>query len=453
MLIKNAYIINAEESIQADVLIEDGLIKKVDDNIKIDSGKDIIDAQGYYVFPGGIDVHTHMELPTLGTISSDNFESGTAAAIAGGTTTIIDFTTPAKNESLISNLDKRLKLAEKSLCDYSLHIGITYFGENTLQEIDECAKRGFTSFKIYMAYKDTIGLEDENIIKVLESAKRAKALVIVHCENGDIIKELQGNFISEGKTSPEYHPLTRPPETEGEAVKRILTYAKIIDTPVYIVHTSTKDALEEIEKAKKNGQKVFAETCPQYLFLDESKYHLPDYESAKYIMSPPLRPKENQEYLWNGIINNNIRVVSTDHCPFNFRGQKDLGKNDFTKIPNGGGGIENRLHLLFTYGVLTNKISLNKFVEIISANPAKIFGMYPQKGIIKIGSDADLILWNPEIEFIISAKHQYQYCDYNLYEGFKIKGTPEVVIKNGKIVFKDNNIIKENCKGKLIFRK
>ena len=236
-------------------------------------------------------------------------------------------------------------------------------------------------------------------------------------------------------------------------MKRILTYAKIIDTPVYIVHTSTKDALEEIEKAKKNGQKVFAETCPQYLFLDESKYHLPDYESAKYIMSPPLRPKENQEYLWNGIINNNIQVVSTDHCPFNFRGQKDLGKNDFTKIPNGGGGIENRLHLLFTYGVLTNKISLNKFVEIISANPAKIFGMYPQKGIIKIGSDADLILWNPEIEFIISAKHQYQYCDYNLYEGFKIKGTPEVVIKNGKIVFKDNNIIKENCKGKLIFRK
>lgn len=454
MLIKNAYIINAEESIQADILIGNSIFEKI--NPWIDSkvkNEEIIDASGYYVFPGGIDVHTHMELQSSGTISSDDFESGTKAAISGGTTTIIDFTTPARAESLLSSLDERLKLAEKSLCDYSLHIGVTYFGKNTAREIEECANRGFTSFKIYMAYKDSIGLEDEDIIKVLEAVKKAGGLVTVHCENGDIINELQNIYRKEGKTSPEYHPLARPPETEGEAVKRILTYAKLIDTPVYIVHTSTRDAVEEIVKAKQSGQKVFAETCPQYLFLDESSYNLPGFESAKYVMSPPLRAKVHQESLWDAIHKNFIQTIATDHCPFNFKGQKDIGISDFTKILNGAGGVENRMHLLFTYGVLKNKITLNKFVEITSSNPAKIFGFYPQKGIIKEGSDADLILWNPGKEFTISANEQYQNCDYNIYEGFKIKGAPELVIRKGKIVFKENKVVKENCSGKLLFRK
>ena len=454
MLIKNAYIINADESVQADILINDGKITRIDSTIREtkDTGE-LIDAQGLFVFPGGIDVHTHMELPVGDTKSSDDFESGTIAAISGGTTTIIDFTTPVHGEFLINNLNDRLELAEKSFCDYSLHIGVTYFNENTTKEIEECVKKGFTSFKIYMAYKDTIGLNDEDIIKVLEAAQRMNALVMVHCENGDLINELRINFITKGQTTPEYHPLSRPSETEREAVNRILTYAKIINTAVYIVHTSTGDSVSEIEKAKLSGQKIFAETCPQYLFLDETKYLLPGFESAKYVLSPPLRLKVNQEKLWDGLNKNILDVVSTDHCPFNFIGQKEIGKNDFTKIPNGAGGIENRLHLLYTYGVLGNKISLNKFVEITSCNPAKIFGLYPQKGIIKEGSDADLILWNPEEEFVISAKNQFQNCDYNLYDGFKIKGAPKLVIKGGKTVFKDGKFIKENCKGKLLIRK
>ena len=454
MLIKNAYIINADESTQSDILIKDGIIARIDSTIieTKDSG-DIIDAQGLFVFPGGIDVHTHMELPVKGTKSSDDFESGTIAAISGGTTTIIDFTTPVRGESLISCLNDRLKLAEKSFCDYSLHIGVTYFNENTQKEMEECVKRGFTSFKIYMAYKDTIGLNDEDIIKILEIAQSVNALVLVHCENGDLINELSNNYISKGKTSPEYHPLSRPPETESEAVNRILTYAKIINTAVYIVHTSTGDSVSEIEKAKLSGQKVFAETCPQYLVLDETKYYLPGFESAKYVICPPLRPKENEDKLWNALNRNILDAVSTDHCPFNFIGQKDIGKNDFTKIPSGGGGIENRLHLLYTYGVLGIKISLNRFVEITSANPAKIFGMFPQKGTISEGSDADLVLWNPEKEFVIHAKNQFQRCDYNLYEGFKIKGAPKIVIKGGKTIFIDGKFIKENDKGKLLLNK
>jgi dihydropyrimidinase len=454
MLIKNAYIINADESVQADILIKEGLITDIDSTIKEvkDSGE-TIDAKGLFVFPGGIDVHTHMELPVGDTKSSDDFESGTIAALSGGTTTIIDFTTPARGESLISSLNDRLKLVEKSYCDYSLHIGVTYFNEKTSKEIEECVKKGFTSFKIYMAYKDTIGLNDDNIIKVLETVHSVNALVMVHCENGDIIKDLQIKFISEGNTSPEYHYKSRPLETESEAVSRILTYAKIINTPVYIVHTSTANSVTEIERAKLSGQKVFAETCPQYLFLDESKYHLPGFESAKFVMSPPLRSKENQENLWSALNKGILDIVSTDHCPFNFINQKQKGIGDFTKIPNGAGGIENRLHLLYTYGVLGNKILLNKFVEITSTNPAKIFGLYPQKGTIKEGSDADLILWNPDEEFTINSGKQFQKCDHNIYEGFKIKGAPKWVIKRGETIFKDGRFIEGSRKCKLLFRK
>lgn len=434
MLIKNAYIVNHDKSFISDILIKNGIIENISGNISCPEDE-MLDVKGYYVFPGGIDVHTHFELPVGNTVSSDDFKTGTKAAISGGTTTIIDFTTPKRGESLISSLEERLDLAEKSLCDYSLHIGVTYFGENTEKEIFECVKRGFTSFKIYMAYKDTIGLNDEDIRKVLKAVEKAGGTILCHCEDGDKIETLRRQFISEGKISPVHHSLSRPPGTEAEAVKKLLSYAKDIPVKLYIVHTSTKKSVEEISKAKKNNDYIFSETCIQYLILNEEKYNLPGFESAKYVMSPPLRSEENKAALWNAISDNVINVISTDHCPFNFKGQKEIGINDFTKIPNGAGGVENRLQLLYSYGVSENKISLNKFVEISSYNPARIFGLFPRKGIIAEGSDADIIIWNPEKEFTISVNTQMQRCDYNLYEGIKVKGSPEYVIKSGNLVF------------------
>lgn len=449
MLIKNAHIVNHDKSFISDILVRAGIIESISENISL-PGEEIIDAKGYYIFPGGIDVHTHFELPVGSTVSSDDFKSGTKAAISSGTTSIIDFTTPAKGESLLANLDERLKLAEKSFCDYSLHIGVTYYGENTENELYECIKRGFTSFKIYMAYKDSIGLNDDDVQKVLKAVERAGGTVLVHCEDGDKIETLRKKFISEGKTQPIYHSLSRPPETETDAVKKILSYANEIPVKIYIVHTSAKNSVEEIRIAKKTNNNIFSETCTHYLILNEEKYNLPGFESAKYVMSPPLRSDEHRLALWNAIKDNVISVVSTDHCPFNFKGQKENGINDFTKIPNGAGGVENRLQLLYTYGVLENKISLNKFVEITSYNPAKIFGLLPRKGIIAKGSDADIVIWNPEKEITISADTQIQNCDYNLYEGMKIKGSPEYVIKNGNIVYSNGKHYEE--KGNLLKR-
>lgn len=449
MLIKNAHIVNHDKSFISDILVRAGIIESISENISL-PGEEIIDAKGYYIFPGGIDVHTHFELPVGSTVSSDDFESGTKAAISGGTTSIIDFTTLAKGESLLTNLDERLKLAEKSFCDYSLHIGVTYYGKNTENEIFECIKRGFTSFKIYMAYKDSIGLNDGDILKVLKAVEKAGGTVLVHCEDGDNIEKLRKEFVSEGKTQPVYHSLSRPPETETDAVKKILSYANEIPVKIYIVHTSAKNSVEEIRTAKKTNNNIFSETCTQYLILNEEKYNLPGFESAKYVMSPPLRSDEHRLALWNAIKDNVISVVSTDHCPFNFKGEKENGINDFTKIPNGAGGVENRLQLLYAYGVLENKISLNKFVEITSYNPAKIFGLLSRKGIIADGSDADIVIWNPEKEITISAKTQLQNCDYNLYEGMRIKGNPEYVIKNGNIVYSNGKYNEE--KGNLLKR-
>ena len=399
ILISNGTIVTATQTTFSDILIQEGKITAIGKALDVPENTWIIDAKGMLVFPGAIDAHVHLDLPTPAGPSSDNFESGSIAALYGGTTSIIDFVTPQRDETLISAFEKRLKEAEKCKIDHSFHMSITSWNKETAKEMEVCVKQfGITSFKTYMAYKGVIGIEENELLEVMKTASKLNALVTVHCEMGDEIIRLQKKFLSEGKTSPVFHALSRPSAVEAESVKHVVALAKKAGCPVYIVHTSTKESLEIIEKAQGEGQKVFSETCPQYLLLDDSVYQLPLPESLKYVISPPIRKKEDQEALWGGLKRESIQVVATDHCPFNLKGQKDKGINDFTKIPNGAGGIEHRLALLYTFGVLENRISINQFVEMNSTNPAKIFGLYPRKGDIAVGSDADIVIWNPETE-------------------------------------------------------
>jgi dihydropyrimidinase len=453
ILIKNADIVNSDNNFQSDILIGDGKILDIRRDIeKVDSQTEIIDAEPFLVFPGGIDPHVHMELPVNGLVSSDDFESGSIAALFGGTTTLIDFVTPERNQSLIESLKDRKKLAEKSLCDFALHMSITYFNEKIPLEMEQCVKEeGITSFKTYMAYKKTIGIGDYELISAMEVVKKLNAIITIHCENGEIINYLQEKFLKEGKSEPKYHVCSRPDVSESEAVNRAITIAKIIGTPVYLVHISAGDSIKHIRDAREFGQVVFAETCPHYLFLDKSIYEKDFLESANYVMSPPLRTKEDQNILWESLNGNILDTIGTDHCPFN-REDRKRGINNFTKIPNGVPGIEDRLNLLYTYGVLGNRISLNKFIDLTSTKAAKIFGLFPRKGVIRIGSDADIILWNKVSESQISVNTHHHKCDSSIYENISIKGRPEKVILGGKVVI-DSGVYINHEKGKYLFRK
>ncbi len=455
IIIRNGKIVNSNRTYTSDILIVDGKIKAIEKNIS-EFGSEVkeIDAGSMYVIPGGIDPHVHLELPGIAGNSSDDFKTGSIAAIAGGTTSIIDFVTPEKDEPLLSALEKRKKIAQKSLIDYSFHLSPISWDSSTYKEMEQCVKKeGIISFKTYLAYKNTIGINDDVLLNVMDTAKKLNALVTLHCENGDLIEKLQHNFIASGKTSIKYHPLSRPVEAEAEAVNRAVVLAKYMECPIYIVHVSTKESVDIINKAQQAGQKVFAETCPQYLMLDETVYDKPFYESAPFVISPPLRSHIHKYALWKAVESEIIQTIGTDHCPFNLYGQKDTGINDFTKIPNGAGGIEYRLSLLYTYGVLTNKITMNQFVNLISTNPAKIFGLSHRKGNIAVAMDADIVIWNPEKESVISVKTQRQRCDSNIYQGIKIKGMPEYVIVNGRIACKKGKINTEGLKGRYLFRK
>lgn len=449
ILIKNGTIVNSETTYKSDLLIENGKITSINKIINKITDKQI-DASGFFVFPGAIDPHVHLNLPTPAGYSSDNFQSGTKAALMGGTTTIIDFVTPKKGESLITALNKRKKEAENSLIDYTFHVSPIEWHKNTDREIENIIKQGINSFKVYMAYKNTIGLNDNDLKKVLKAVKKAGGIVTVHAEIGDEIEELRNKFYNNAKTSANYHHLSRPNKTEADAVKKIIEFAKNQNCTLYIVHVSTKEAIKHINNAQKKGQKIFAETCPHYLLLDNSKYNGNFKNIAAYIFSPPLRTKEDNKILWQSINNNTITNIGTDHCPFTYK-QKLQGETDFRKIPSGAGSIEHRLELLFTYGVLENKISINKFVEIVATNTAKIFGLYPRKGEIAVGSDADIVIWNPEKTKTISSKNHYQNTDLNIFEGIKIKGNAEHVIFNGKIVIENSKYIK-TAKGSFLRR-
>lgn len=455
LLIKNGNLVTESAISRGDILTVDGKIAAVQTGLeKPNPDTTVIDAEGLYVFPGGIDPHVHMELPLgNGLVSADDFESGTRAALAGGTTSIIDFVTPERGQSLLEALRKRKTAAGKSLCDYGLHMSLTAWNDGIAVEMETCVRQeGISSFKVYMAYKETVGLEDRDIIAVMEAAAGLNARVTVHCEHGDLVSYIQKKFIRQGRTGPEYHPLSRPPEVEGEAVSRALLLARITQCPLYIVHVSTVEALKEIEKARAAGQPVQAETCPHYLLLDESRYRLPGFDGARYVMSPPLRPASHISELWSACRQGTIQAVGTDHCPFNFKGQKERGRHDFTKIPNGVAGIENRMSLLYTYGVLENRISLQRFVELNAVNPARIFGLYPRKGSLQVGADADLVLWDTQLEDVISAATHHHHCDTSIYEGLLIKGKPRIVITDGKVAFREGSFSVDPGNGKYLYR-
>lgn len=422
-----------------DILIEQGKIISIGDNLQADNVR-IVDAKDKYILPGAIDSHTHFDLDTGLTKSADDFASGTKAAIAGGTTTIIDFATQEKNNSLSSALEEwQMKAQTHAFCDYSFHMAITEWNNRIKDEMKTMIQEGITSFKLYMAYKNILQVGDSVIYDALTQAKEIGALIGFHCENGDIIDALVQENKKAGNIEPQYHMLSRPPEVEWEAINRLLTIGKIVDVPVWVVHLSTGQGLNLIEDAKSTGSKVVVETCPQYLLLDKSCYQKPDFEAAKYVISPPLREVADQNKLWNGLKNEAIDFISTDHCSFNWKNQKELGRNDFSQIPNGGPGVEDRLLLLYTYGVCEGRLSMEEMVKLLATNPAKKMGL-TQKGSIEIGKDADLVILDPNHEDCFTATTQIQSVDYNAYEGMKRKGRIENVFLRGLEVVSEGKI-------------
>lgn len=454
ILIKNGEIVTPTDRYIADIYVENGEIKKIGKTLeKPSSDTRVIDAYGHYVFPGAIDAHVHMELPFMGEVSADDFETGTAAGLAGGTTTIIDFVIPSRNQSLLDGLKTWQEKARKSVSDYAFHMAVTWFGDKTAKEMEICVREeGITSFKTFMAYRGAIGVDDTEMIKVMETAKDLNALVTAHCENGEMVVALQDKLYNAGKISPKYHALSRPAPLEGEATARAIMLARMTGIPLYIVHVTAKEAVDAIAEARQRGQVVFGETCPQYLLLDDRVYDKPDFEGAAYVMSPPIRPQGHQDVLWNALKSGIIHTVATDHCPFHQKGQKELGLKDFRKIPNGAAGIQNRLSLMYTYGVLAERIDIHQFVEVNCTRPAKLFGMYPRKGAIMEGSDADIVIWDPLKEGTISAKTHLHKCDRNIFEGFKTKGAPAYVIANGKVQFDNGDLKVERGAGRFITR-
>src|SRR5216110_1330207 len=422
-LIRNGTVVTAERSFAADILVDGEKIRDIAPSLPAEVAGRVIDASGMLLLPGGIDAHTHLDMPFGGSNSSDDFETGTRAAAYGGTTTIIDFAIQPRGTRMRDALDTWWKKAEGKACvDYGLHMIVTDLGECGLEDMDELVDEGVASFKLFMAYPNVLMVDDATIFKALSQTAKNGALVCMHAENGSVIDVIVARALAEGKTAPVYHALTRPTLAEAEAVHRAIAMAEIAGTPVYIVHLSSEDALNQVREARDRGVPAFAETCPQYLLLSIEELERPNFEGAKYVFTPPLREKHHLPKLWDGLKQDNLQVVSTDHCPFCFEDQKILGKDDFTKIPNGGPGIENRLQLIHHHGVNAGKISLNRFVEITSTAPARIFGMYPKKGEIAPGSDADLVIWDPNALYTISSKTHHMRVDYSMFEGYEVKG-------------------------------
>jgi len=436
-LIRNGHIVTASDSYTADILVDGSIVAVIGNDLSgiVGSPDRTIDATGKLVIPGGIDPHTHMDLPFGGTSASDDFETGTRAAAFGGTTTIVDFAVQYHGQSLNQALDAWFAKAEGKACiDYGFHMIVTDLPDQRLPELNALINQGISSFKLFMAYPGVFLVDDGTIFKAMTTAGEAGGLICMHAENGVVIDVLVKRALAEGKTAPKYHALTRPTKAEAEGVHRAIAIAEMAHSPVYIVHLSCYDALKEVQAARDLGLPAFAETCPQYLFLDHSYYEQAGFEGAKYVMTPPLRDKSNQEELWKGLRGNDLQVISTDHCPFCFKEQKELGRNDFSKIPNGGPGVENRMSLIYDGGVVQKRINLNRFVELTSTAAAKIFGMFPKKGTIAVGSDADIVVFDPNTEHTISASTHHMRVDYSAYEGRKVRGVTETVLSRGNVI-------------------
>ena len=452
LLIKNGRIITVEQDYVADIFIEKDKINTIGLSLNINADK-VIDAKGKYVIPGGIDVHTHLDMPFGGTTSSDDFETGTIGAAFGGTTSLIDFAIQPKGKSMREGLDIWHKKAEgKATIDYSFHMIITDLPDERISEMDDMVAEGVTSFKLFLAYPNVLMVDDATIYKALKQTAKNGGLVCMHAENGMVIDDIVKETVAKGNLSPLYHALSRPAAAEGESTNRAIALAEMAGTPIYIVHLTCNDALEKVVNARDKGLPAYAETCPQYLYLSLEDISKPEFEGAKYVFSPPVREKWNQEKLWGALQKNDLQVVSTDHCPFNFKGQKELGRENFTKIPNGGPGLENRLHLMYQGGVNEKRFSLNRWVELTSTNPAKIFGMYPRKGTIAPGSDADIVIWDPEKELVISAKTHHMRVDYSMFEGKKVKGDADIVISRGEVIVENKKFLGRAGRGNFVKR-
>jgi dihydropyrimidinase len=449
-VIRGGTIVTAEDTYRADIGISGGKIAVIGEGLE---AAEALDASGKYVMPGGIDVHTHLDMPFGGTVTADDWESGTVAAICGGTTTLIDFAIPELGETLRAGVDAWFARAEgKAAVDYSFHTIIRELKPSHLEEMDTLVREGITSFKLFMAYPGLFMVDDATIFRALLRSRENGALICMHAENGGVIDTLVERALADGHTEPKWHALTRPMSAEAEATRRAIALAEMAESSIYIVHLSAGDAMEEVRRARDRGFPAFAETCPQYLFLSYEDYERPGFEGAKFVMSPPLRPKGNEERLWNGLQTGAIQAVSTDHCSFCMKEQKELGKDDFSLIPNGAPGIENRLMLLHDGGVNGGRINLNRFVELVSTRPAKIFGLHPRKGSITVGADADLLLWDPKAKWTISAKTHRMKVDYNPYEGREVTGIPTTVLLRGREVVKDQKFVGRVGQGQFIKR-
>jgi dihydropyrimidinase len=437
-VIKNGTIVTADLTYKADVKIEGGRIVEIGPDLK---GDETLDATGCYVMPGGIDPHTHLEMPFMGTYSSDDFESGTRAALAGGTTMVVDFALPNQGEGLLDALKRWDNKSTRANCDYSFHMAVTWWGEKVFEDMQTVVQeRGINTFKHFMAYKGALMVNDDEMYASFQRLAELGGIAMVHAENGDVVAELQAKLLADGNTGPEAHAYSRPPQVEGEATNRAIMIADMAGVPLYVVHTSCEDSHEAIRRARMQGKRVWGEPLIQHLTLDESEYFNKDWDhAARRVMSPPFRNKMHQDSLWNGLQAGSLSVVATDHCAFTTE-QKRSGVGDFTKIPNGTGGLEDRMPMLWTYGVATGRLTMNEFVAATSTNIAKILNCYPKKGAVLVGADADIVVWDPEKEKTISAGTQQSAIDYNVFEGKSVKGLPRFTLTRGQVAVHDGEI-------------
>jgi dihydropyrimidinase len=453
LLIRGGTVVNADRMFRADVYCEDGKIAAVGENLDAPSGAEVVDAGGQYVMPGGIDPHTHMQLPFMGTVASEDFYTGTAAGLAGGTTMVIDFVIPSPQEPLLDAYHKWRGWAEKACADYSFHVAVTWWDDSVHRDMETLTREhGVNSFKHFMAYKNAIMADDEVLVNSFSRARELGAICTVHAENGELVFRLQQEIYDKGIHGPEGHPLSRPPEVEGEAANRAIRIAEVLGVPLYVVHTSCRQALEAITRARQEGQRVFGEVLAGHLVIDDSVYRDPDWSvAAAHVMSPPFRAKEHQEALWRGLQSGNLQTTATDHCCF-CDPQKRMGVADFRQIPNGTAGVEDRMSVIWHHGVNSGRLTPSEFVQVTSTNAAQIFNIYPRKGTVAVGADADLVVWDPQASRTISAKTHHQNIDFNIFEGMTVTGLNSHTVSRGKVVWKDGQLNAEKGAGRYVDR-